>query len=156
MTCSKAMAGTLLAACLFVLPVSAEDPCSKQAPEVVVFDGDSGRVEFPHELHTDMQVPCSDCHHETDAAKLDMPHPEYFEDFWIQCETCHRTDTRAGCPQACSACHHGSPTTIADESLSSKVVIHEACWKCHTAGQGVEASQTCPTCHQQDVRSTSE
>jgi Zn finger protein HypA/HybF involved in hydrogenase expression len=85
-----------------------------------------------------------------------MPHPEYFEDFWIRCETCHHVAAEPGCAQSCSACHHGSPASIADETLSSKVVIHQSCWECHPTSTGREASLGCALCHQRDARSDSE
>jgi hypothetical protein len=126
--------------------------CADLVPEEVVFTSAVGTVSFPHLLHQEMEIPCEDCHHETLAQELSMPHPEYFADFWIRCETCHRTGQRAQCAQQCSTCHHGSPTTEADESLSSKVVIHRACWTCHPVGRAGEASGSCKTCHRSGPR----
>ena len=127
-----------------------ESGCTDPIPMEVVFTAASGSVTFPHLLHQEMDIPCEDCHHETLAGPLTMPHPEYFEDFWIQCTTCHRTSNRPSCPQRCSACHHSSPSTVADETLSSKVVIHQACWECHPIGVGSEASDKCKVCHLSD------
>lgn len=107
-----------------------------------------GNVDFPHEMHyADLELECSSCHHETHAGELDIPHPEYFADFWIRCATCHAETAAATGPVACSACHHGSPVDIADETLSVKVVIHRSCWQCHEVGTGAQASQACVTCH---------
>jgi hypothetical protein len=107
-----------------------------------------GDVRFPHELHYDtLELECESCHHETQAPDLKIPHQEYFEDFWINCAICHRENAAASGPMACSQCHHGSPTDMADETLSAKVVIHQSCWECHEVGSGSEASRSCPTCH---------
>lgn len=129
-----------------------ESGCTDPIPMEVVFTSASGAVTFPHLLHQEMEIPCEDCHHETLAAQLTMPHPDYFEDFWIQCATCHRTSSRPACPQRCSDCHHSSPSTVADETLGTKVVIHQACWECHPIGAGSEASENCSFCHLSDSR----
>jgi hypothetical protein len=130
-----------------------EDPateasCPDPAPSEVVFPATAGVVRFPHLLHEEMDIPCESCHHATHVGELTMPHPEYFADFWIRCETCHRARGQSSCPQTCSSCHQSSPSSMADETLSSKVVIHQACWECHPAGTGSEASNSCGFCHQ--------
>ena len=108
-----------------------------------------GEARFPHALHADdLGLDCADCHHETDAARLRMPHDEYFEDFWIDCRICHRENGSPTEPQSCGACHHASPTSTTDETLSAKVVIHSSCWGCHESGTGEEASRSCGFCHQ--------
>lgn len=129
-----------------------EPGCAEPAPTEVVFNSTSGAVTFPHLLHEEMGIPCEDCHHDTLAGPLTMPHPEYFEDFWIQCATCHRASSQPSCPQRCASCHHSSPSTVADESLSTKVVIHQSCWECHPTGAGSEASDNCGICHQNSAR----
>jgi hypothetical protein len=108
-----------------------------------------GEATFDHRLHfKTLAIECKACHHETNAATLKMPHKGYFKDFWIDCSICHKSaGTAAAKPQSCSACHHGSPANIADETLSAKVVIHEKCWECHVSGRGREASNGCVTCH---------
>jgi len=117
--------------------------------ELIEWDSAVGAVTFPHRLHVeDIGIDCADCHHETNAGRLAMPHPEYFTDFWIECGGCHKATASVAGPQACSACHHASPATIADETLSSKVVIHRSCWNCHDVTTGAEASRGCATCHQ--------
>jgi hypothetical protein len=144
----------LVVTCLAIAqPLPADDPCAQEIPSEIDFTAPVGQVIFPHELHTEMGIPCQDCHHETLAGDLSMPHPQYFADFWIHCETCHREVDDPGCPQACSACHHSSPTMIADETLSAKVVIHQSCWECHPTGTGSEASRGCALCHHSDTRS---
>ena len=108
-----------------------------------------GEVVFPHQLHfEDLEFECQTCHHETNASTLRMPHEEYFNDFWIDCIICHRGDGSAvSQPQTCSNCHHDSPVSIADETLSAKVVIHKKCWECHELEKGEKASQSCSACH---------
>jgi c(7)-type cytochrome triheme protein len=118
-------------------------------PEVIFRRASVGDVEFPHALHTeDVGVDCVECHHETNAARLDIPHEAYFNDSWTDCQCCHQGAQVAGKSRACSACHPASPTGIADESMSSKVVIHIRCWQCHEIGVGAEASRECAFCHQ--------
>ena len=144
-----------LSTCSWTPLEAAELRCPKDAPVDVIFQSSIGAVNFPHELHVDMELPCEECHHETLAGSLAMPHPEYFEDFWIRCETCHHGAAEPGCPKTCSACHHGSPVTIADETLSAKVVIHKSCWGCHPIDTGSDASRGCTSCHQAGARSQS-
>jgi len=129
--------------------VGSADPCPAETiPAEIDWPSSIGQARFPHEMHFDgIGIDCVTCHHEIDAKPLDMPHPQFFEDFWINCTTCHHNDAPRACIQGCSTCHHGSPTGIADESLSAKVVIHRTCWTCHEAGRGPEASGNCATCH---------
>jgi len=125
------------------------DPGDGPNQDTITFWARIGVVEFPHKMHSeDFGMECVECHHETNAAALHMPHQDYFDDFWIDCSTCHKSngDTVLG-PQACSGCHHANPTGIADETLSSKVVIHTLCWDCHDSGVGVDASESCASCH---------
>jgi len=118
-------------------------------PEEIISPSTAGEVFFPHLQHTEeFDVACEDCHHETNAAELNMPHDDYFDDFWIDCKICHHEGGTAKLQaQACSKCHHSSPTNIADETLSSKVAIHKNCWNCHEVGTGQEASASCQLCH---------
>jgi len=108
-------------------------------------------AEFPHEFHfDDLEIDCVTCHHETDAAELMIPHEqdfEHFSDSWPSCERCHRSTPEPTETQACGNCHHDSPTDVADETLSAKVVIHRSCWSCHEIGTGQAASQACSQCH---------
>ena len=108
-----------------------------------------GDLIFDHEEHEeDLDLECDDCHHETNAGPLDFPHEEYFHDLWIDCEACHR---EAGppdlAPRSCYECHDGEQQDIADERLSSKVILHQNCWSCHEVETGVKASGSCELCH---------
>ena len=155
MNWTRALVVLALPSCVIAQATAEGQDCPQAEPAEVIFASGIGVVTFPHELHVDMEIPCEQCHHETIASGLSMPHPEYFEDFWIRCETCHRATVEPGCPQKCSQCHHGSPTTIADETLSSKVVTHRACWECHPTGTGSDASRGCDFCHRSDRGSDS-
>ncbi|MFC2158969.1 cytochrome c3 family protein [Acidobacteriota bacterium] len=131
---------------------SAQDTAEQQTPPVIQSPSSIGDVSFPHLFHIeDLEQECQTCHHETNASELKMPHEDYFNDFWINCRTCHRSDGSAVLePQTCSSCHHDSPVSIADETLSAKVVIHQKCWECHEVEKGENASQSCATCHKKD------
>jgi hypothetical protein len=118
-------------------------------PDEIVFNSSVGDVHFSHKLHVDdLDVECVECHHQIYAVELETPHPGYLESSWINCQLCHNPS-----PQAdknyykCSDCHHSDPNNITDETLSSKVVTHKRCWKCHESGTGVEASKGCVVCH---------
>ncbi|MCA9742126.1 hypothetical protein KC734_11340 [candidate division KSB1 bacterium] len=118
-------------------------------PAMIVSPSCIGEVQFPHKYHyEEMEIDCKDCHHETNATTIETPHDEYFQDFWIDCAICHRKN---GNPvmeaQSCSSCHHSTPSSVADETLSAKVVIHKNCWDCHGVGTGQEASESCAFCH---------
>ena len=117
--------------------------------EVIRMSSSIGEVEFPHYEHVDdFGIECAECHHEVNAAALDIPHESYFEDFWIDCQTCHGNHSKpTGQAMSCAKCHHDGPTTLADQSLSSKVVIHQSCWDCHEVGRGADASSECAFCH---------
>ena len=145
--CWMAVGGLLAAA---VSAQTVEDRCLSPAPpEVIVSPASVGDVTFAHQMHVDdFEIPCAECHHETDAVRLQMPHEDYLQDFWIDCTTCHHDSETPACPQACSTCHHSAPHTVADETMSAKVVIHQSCWKCHEVATGPDASRNCGTCHQ--------
>ena len=126
-----------------------QEPKDESVSPVIKSSSSIGEVTFPHQFHfEDLELECQACHHETNATSLKMPHEDYFDDFWIDCKICHRGDgTSASQPRSCSSCHHDSPTSIADETLSTKVVIHKICWKCHEIEKGEKASQGCSDCH---------
>jgi hypothetical protein len=140
---------TLASVALLLVGAIPQPAMPNQVTEVIEWSSAAGDVSFPHRFHAeDLEIACADCHHETNAGRLDMPHAEFFDDFWIRCESCHEeTGTRTP-SQACSVCHHDSPVTIADETLSSKVVIHRSCWTCHEVATGAQASESCRNCHQ--------
>jgi hypothetical protein len=126
----------------------AQAPVAPPPSGEIVSPSAIGEVRFPHSLHAEeLGFDCSDCHHETAASRLRMPHEEYFEDFWIDCRTCHVESDSPVAPQSCAGCHHASPVSTADETLSAKVVVHRKCWECHDSGTGEEASQGCGFCH---------
>jgi len=121
-------------------------------PDVVTFKASVGDVHFRHKFHVkDLGLECVQCHHQVSAVQLKTPHPSYLDSSWINCHLCHDPKEQTNKPYyKCSRCHHVNPNKIADETLSSKVVTHESCWKCHESGTGVEASKGCPACHVKD------
>ncbi len=123
-------------------------------PEDISFPSNVGEVVFPHQFHIeDIEMECVECHHQINAEVLSTPHPEYFKSSWIYCEICHKESGQIEQRiYTCSECHHPSPENIADETLSSKVVIHKSCWACHEVGTGTEASEICSNCHSGDKK----
>jgi len=137
-----------------VLLGEGKDAASRQQkkdriPAIINSPSTAGEVSFPHQEHfEEFEFECETCHHETNATELKFPHEDYFNDFWIDCTICHhKGGTTILVAQACSKCHHDSPANIADETLSSKVVIHKSCWECHEVDKGQEASRNCKFCH---------
>lgn len=132
-----------------ILGSAAQGPEQEQIIPIIKSPSSVGEVVFPHEMHfDDLGIECKTCHHEINAEKLKMPHDDYFDDFWIDCRICHHSDGgTTEQAQPCSNCHHESPTDIADETLSTKVVIHKNCWKCHEVENGEESSESCQICH---------
>lgn len=105
-----------------------------------------GDVCFPHRTHR--KLGCETCHHQSRAKPLVTPHPDYLTSSWHSCESCHDPDTASQKRyRNCLSCHLPDPDNIADETPSSKVALHENCWKCHEKGTGAEASKRCPDCH---------
>jgi len=115
----------------------------------ILIESSVGTVIFPHDFHvTGVKMECVECHHQIHAVELDTPHPDYLTSSWISCQACHNPKTASDqIYYRCGECHHTNPTDIADETLSSKVVVHKSCWKCHDTRTGVEASQGCVDCH---------
>lgn len=125
-----------------------ESAASKASLAEVVFPPPA---VFDHDFHIDdVELECVECHHETEALRLVTPHEEYFEDLWITCEACHHSDEVDVDPQACVECHPRSPSGIKEQIISAKVATHLSCWECHDSGTGVEASENCSFCHQED------
>jgi hypothetical protein len=107
---------------------------------------DAPDVCFPHKSHR--RLGCGKCHHQSKAKPLNTPHPEYLTSSWHSCHSCHDPETeRQKVYRNCLDCHHANPNSIADETPSSKVALHENCWKCHDKGIGAQASARCPDCH---------
>jgi hypothetical protein len=120
-----------------------------EIPDVINIPSAAGEVVFQHQKHTtERSIKCVECHHQINAKKLTTPHPDYMTSSWIKCSICHKeTSSLKQKIFACSACHHTNLANIADETLSTKVVVHKKCWNCHEAGTGVDASKSCVTCH---------
>jgi hypothetical protein len=108
-----------------------------------------GELIFPHVAHVeDMELECDECHHETNAVPLDSPHEAYFDDLWVDCGACHHESGAADLePKSCYECHDSNLRDIADERLSSKVILHKNCWTCHEVETGLAASESCELCH---------
>ena len=129
---------------------SSDSPATNpDLPNMVTFESSVGDVHFPHKLHVeDLELECMECHHQIHAVVLDTPHPDYMESSWIKCQICHELNSEMSKKYyKCSDCHHSDLENIADETLSSKVVVHKSCWKCHASGTGVQASEGCADCH---------
>ena len=120
-----------------------------EIPSEIDIPSSIGEVIFPHQMHIeDMEIECVECHHEINATKLITPHPEYFKSSWINCKICHNgSENIKQKIYTCSKCHHTTLTSIADETLSAKVVVHKKCWQCHDVETGKEASANCEMCH---------
>ena len=118
-------------------------------PSERAFPSSVGEVVFHHEMHTrDLSIKCAECHHQINAKQLNTPHPDYLKSSWINCAICHNeAEKLKQKAYSCSACHHAKPVNIADETLSTKVVIHKQCWRCHQVGTGKDASKGCEKCH---------
>ena len=124
-------------------------PVTVELPKDITLESAAGEVVLPHDVHVkDKKLKCPMCHHQIHAGDLDTPHPDYLDSSLSSCQTCHNTNPENSKKYyKCSLCHHSEPADISDETLSSKVVIHKSCWKCHEAGTGVEASRGCSNCH---------
>lgn len=150
---SAGVAGQATAAAASPSPVVVKAKVAKSGtagmPSEIIIPSSVGEVTFHHQVHTaDRAIECVECHHQINAKKLNTPHPDYLQSSWINCKVCH--DGPGKIKQsvyACSGCHPTNPTSIADETLSAKVVIHKQCWKCHQVNTGKEASGSCELCH---------
>ena len=131
--------------------VKAKFPKSETAeiPSVINISSSVGEVIFRHQAHfKDRAIGCAECHHQINAKKLSTPHPDYLKSSGVNCKVCHdETGNIRQQVYSCSECHNSHPIDIADETLSSKVVIHKQCWKCHAVSTGKEASKGCEKCH---------
>jgi hypothetical protein len=126
-------------------------------PQEVLYESSVGYVIFPHDLHvTSVDLECVECHHQIHAVKLNTPHPDYLDSSWINCQACHNPESETNATYyKCSDCHQTDLNDIADETLSSKVVVHKNCWSCHETGTGVEASKGCTDCHVKEEKQSS-
>jgi hypothetical protein len=118
-------------------------------PNIVTFESSVGDVQFPHRVHQKMG--CKKCHHQINAEDLVTPHDEYLSSSGATCIRCHDEAQNNDVYYGCVKCHHSNLENIADETLSSKVVLHKNCWNCHLSGTGAEASQRCSECHSMEA-----
>ena len=114
-------------------------------PMDITFESALGDVVFPHRVHQKMG--CQKCHHQIRAKDLVTPHEAYLSHSWVTCHDCHTESETTTTYYGCARCHHSNLENIADETLSSKVVLHKNCWTCHLSGTGAEASARCGFCH---------
>ena len=127
-------------------PLSAADKADCDYVFELAYAGD---VCFPHRTHR--KLGCGTCHHQSRARPLETPHPDYLTSSWHSCQSCHDPNTaRQKTYRNCLDCHLPNPDSIADETPSAKVALHENCWKCHEKGTGAEVSARCADCHQED------
>jgi len=145
----KQYLAVLVSAILLVLASISARADAMAGPPERVFPSSVGEVVFHHEMHTKaLSIKCVECHHQINAKQLKTPHPDYFKSSWINCEICHNEAGKLKqSAYSCSACHRVKPANIADETLSTKVVIHKQCWRCHPVGTGMDASKGCEKCH---------
>lgn len=138
-----------LSAILLVAANSSAQSATEEPPSERRFSSSVGEVIFHHQMHSrDLAIKCVECHHQINAKKLNTPHPDYFKSSSIKCEICHdESEKIKQKAYSCSACHRTNPLSIADETLSAKVVVHKKCWKCHSVSTGKEASKGCEKCH---------
>ena len=116
-------------------------------PETWTFPSHVGEVRFPHAMHVEeLELECTECHHDVQAPELHSPHPQYFEEGRIECQTCHHMGPAPSTSKQCTSCHHRS-SNIRERIPSAKVALHQTCGNCHEIGTGAEASQSCTTCH---------
>ena len=137
----------IAATSLIVATVACSTPPAEPLPSTAM-----PKARFPHDEHVTLRhLECKECHHETNAHRLDTPHPEYLSGNGIECSVCHHGTDQPREPEACGDCHPVTPPSVADETLSAKVVIHETCWRCHPIGDQPNAQGVCLTCHGQQA-----
>jgi len=136
-----ALGALLIAAAALAAPV--------EVPETLRWMSAAGEVVFAHQRHAEEYgAECVSCHHETVAANLAVPHPDYFDGFWVDCKSCHTGSTTPAVEGKCSNCHPDRVAGLNLEMPTVKVAIHRSCWGCHDRGTGSEASKQCGFCHQ--------
>lgn len=117
-------------------------------PETVTFPSHVGEVTFPHAMHVeDLGIDCADCHHPVTAPALHTPHPGYFSQCSVPCETCHGAAPERPGEHQCTTCHTGVVDAAHDAIPSAKVALHRTCSACHEIGTGPDASNNCENCH---------
>ena len=134
--------------------VLAEAGTAQTGPETVRWSSSVGEVVFAHQRHAEeFGAECVSCHHETVAANLAVPHPDYFDGFWVDCKGCHTGASAPAVESKCAACHPERVSGLNQEMPTAKVAIHRSCWGCHDRGTGSEASKQCGFCHQRPASS---
>jgi len=99
------------------------------------------KPRFPHQEHvTRHNLECVECITRPTRLRLDTPHDAYLAGNGIECQVCHQGRSLPREPQALlQPVNPVTPTDVADETLSAKVVIHRTCWRCHPMREGVLA-----------------
>lgn len=129
--------------------LAADPGATPQVPETVRWSSAVGEVVFAHQRHAEEYgAECVTCHHETVAADLAVPHPDYFDGFWVDCKGCHTGGAAPAVEGKCVTCHPERLSGLNQEMSTAKVAIHRSCWGCHDRGTGAEASKQCAFCHQ--------
>ena len=119
--------------------VSAE---TSPAPETVRWSSSVGEVVFAHQRHAEEYGA------ESVAANLAVPHPDYFDGFWVDCKGCHTGGPTPAVEGKCASCHPERVSGLNQEMPTTKVAIHRSCWSCHDRGTGASATKQCGFCHQ--------
>lgn len=132
-----------------IVKAAATRSSAAEIPAEIIFASSVGQVIFTHQAHLrDRAIGCVECHHQINARPLTTPHPDYLKSSWVNCKVCHDGSGKTRQQvYTCSECHHSNPVDLVDETLSSKVVVHKQCWKCHPVSTGKEASSGCEKCH---------
>ncbi len=117
-------------------------------PEIITIPSIIGEINLLHGKHfKEYGVECKSCHHEIYAPKLNIPHGEYSRHIWKGCNYCHTGDKNQKVDYKCGNCHKILTTNFAEETQSSKVVIHKNCSLCHDMGKEKKAAANCKFCH---------
>lgn len=155
--CLLLLAGAAAASATGLGAESPAIPSPPASPDTVRWASSVGDVVFQHRMHTEeFGAECESCHHETVAASLQLPHPDYFEGFWVDCAVCHTGSASPAAAGKCVVCHPERTSGLNLEMPTAKVAIHRSCWKCHDRGTGSEASTQCGFCHQRAEQTQSQ
>jgi Class III cytochrome C family len=114
---------------------SSADEKSEQgygAPEKeIIIEGEKKSARFPHSVHLDLGVVCSQCHHDSNHQPLTDKEIAALESSeQLLCQNCHNKD-------------------FANDKLQSlKEVFHARCKECHKQGVNGKTGPTkCTACH---------
>ena len=97
----------------------------------IIIKGEKKAARFPHSVHVDLGVACSQCHHDSGHQPLtdkDIAALENSEQ--LRCENCHNKD-------------------FANDKLQTlKDIFHARCKECHKQGfNGKTGPTKCTDCH---------